>query len=162
MVIMREKEYAVDSTRGSSLINPMNYKGDVLVQVWIDSRVLATVTRWMDEKGNYPRFMSQAVRRPLEVLVEFLVNNGEVKMTDDTAEARKFLIRRFNVALNRGGRGEKNVVHNITLSDRRDELSKRIRSNVKADDIGKPKMDRVNEIITEAERKYRELYPDEK
>ena len=75
----KEKEYVIDSTRGSSMINPTNYKGDVLVQVWVDSRVLATLCKWMDEKGNYSRFMSQAVRRPLEVLAEYLVECGEVE-----------------------------------------------------------------------------------
>ena len=44
----KEREYKEDSTRGSSLINPLNYKGDVLVQVWVDSRVLATLCRWLD------------------------------------------------------------------------------------------------------------------
>jgi hypothetical protein len=155
----KEKEYAVDSTRGSSLINPINYKGDVLVQVWIDSRMLATITRWMDSKGNYPKFMSQAVRRPLEVLTGFLVDSDEVEMVDDTAEARKMLERRFNIDLNRGGRGTKNVMHNMALSDRRGELGDRIGKEQKIFDVYKPK--RVtNQLSSQVIDKYKELFPD--
>lgn len=128
----REKEwedYKEDSTKGSSLIKPLNYKGDVLVQVWVDSRVLATLCRWMDEQGEYARFMSQVVRRPLEVLAEFVSDQGS-EMIDDTGEARKMLERRFGVNLNRGGRGSKNVMHNLVLSDKRNELNERIVSRV--------------------------------
>jgi hypothetical protein len=157
---MSEKEYKVDSTKGTSMINPLNYKGDVLVQVWIDSRVLATLCRWLDSKGNYSRFMSQAVRRPLEVLADFLVDNNEVSIVDDTAEARKMLERRFNVELNRGGRGGKNVVHNLTLSDRRGELSERIGRDRKTDDVNKPRKF-ANPLVNSAIDKYKELFPDE-
>lgn len=153
----KEKEYAVDSTRGHSLINPLNYKGDVLVQVWVDSRVLATLTRWMDSKGTFPRFMSQAVKRPLEVLVDFLVDQGEVELVDGTAEARAMLTRRFNVDLNRGGRGEKNVVHNLALSDRRGELGERIRAERKLDDVGRPRHSNRSPLLAEAERIYDSL-----
>ena len=68
----RTEPYKEDSTKGNSLINPLNYKGDVLVQVWVDSRVLATLCGWLDDKGTYTRYMSQVVRRPLEVLVDLL------------------------------------------------------------------------------------------
>ena len=157
----REKEYKADSTRGSSLINPMNYKGDVLVQVWVDSRVLATLCKWLDKAGFYSRFMSQVVRRPLEVVAETLVSNGEVEMVDDTAEARKMLERRFGVDLNRGGRGTKNVMHNVVLSNRREELSERINADKRVDDVSRPRR-HSNPITQAAIDKYKELYPEEK
>ncbi len=155
----REKIYAVDSTKGSSMINPLNYKGDVLVQVWVDSRVLATIVRWMDLKGNYPRFMSQGVRRPLEVLTGFLVDNNEVEMIDDTAEARVFLTRRFNIDLNRGGRGEKNVAHNLTLSNRRGDLGERIQASSRANDVSRPIRGKNASLVEATVAKYKELFP---
>lgn len=146
---MRNKDYVEDSTKGSSLINPLNYKGDVLVQVWIDSRVLSTLTRWMDLKGEYAQHMSQAVRRPLEVMAEFLVNQGDVEMVDDTAEARSMLERRFNVDLNRGGRGTKNVMHNLALSDRRADLGRMLEKR-KVEDVNVPKRVKINELVNKA------------
>ncbi len=147
---MKDKDYKVDSTRGMSLLNPQNYKGDVLVQVWIDSRVLATLCNWMDSNGSYSRFMSQVVKRPLEILVNHLVENGEVVMNDDTAKARELLERRFEINLNRGNRGNKNKMHNLTLSDRRGEISERL--NVKrVDDIYIPMDD--HDSIEELTRK---------
>jgi len=162
---MREKIYAVDSTKGSSMINPLNYKGDVLVQVWVDSRVLATIVRWMDSKGNYPRFMSQGVRRPLEVLTGFLVDNGEVEMVEDTDEARTLLTRRFNIELNRGGRGAKNVTHNLSLSDRRNDLGERIQSSNRINDVNRPMRGqsdpKIAALVEEARRVQKELFSDE-
>ena len=161
---MREKIYAVDSTKGSSMINPLNYKGDVLVQVWVDSRVLATIVRWMDSKGNYPRFMSQGVRRPLEVLTGFLVDNGEVEMVEDTDEARTLLTRRFNIELNRGGRGAKNVTHNLSLSDRRNDLGERIQSSNRINDVNRPMRGqsdpKIAALVEEARRVHKELFSD--
>lgn len=112
----RRREYIEDSTKGKSMINPRTFKGDVLVQVWMDSRVLATLMKWMDEKGDYPRHMSEVVRRPLETLAEHLVGEGEVQMVEDTGIARMRLETRLGVKLNRGGRGEKNMIHNLALS----------------------------------------------
>jgi len=157
---MKGKEYAVDSTKGTSMINPLNYKGDVLVQVWVDSRVLATLCRWMDGKGNYSRFMSQIVRRPLEVLVDFLVTNKEVELVDDTAEARSMLERRYQVNLNRGNRGEKNALHNMTLSDRRGDLSEKIGESKKVNDVSRPKRG-MSPLAQQAIDKYKEMFPDE-
>lgn len=160
---MKEKIYAIDSTKGSSMINPLNYKGDVLVQVWVDSRVLATIVRWMDSKGNYPRFMSQGVRRPLEVLTGFLVDNGEVEMVEDTDEARTILTRRFNIDLNRGGRGTKNITHNLALSDRRNDLGERLQVSNRINDVSRPMRGQNNPKVAallERARIYKEQHPD--
>jgi hypothetical protein len=83
--------YKEDSTKGGSIIQPLRYKGDVLVQVWIDSRILATLANWLEKNGDYPRFMSEVVRIPLEVIVETVTNNGSVNMIENTVEARNML-----------------------------------------------------------------------
>ena len=78
----RKIPYKEDSTKGSSLIQPITYKGDMLTQAWIDSRVIATLVNWMEKNEIYPRTMSEVARRPLEMLVESLVKNGEVQMIE--------------------------------------------------------------------------------
>ena len=85
--------------------------------------MLATLCNWLDKNGTYTRHLSEVTRRPLELLAELLVTNGEVEMVDDTIEARTLLERRYAVNLNASGRGTKNVMHNIQLSVRRDELA---------------------------------------
>jgi hypothetical protein len=134
----RESEYKEDSTRGSSVINPLTYKGDVLIQVWIDSRILATLCDWLEKNGNYPRFMSEVVREPLRVMFETLTHGKDVDIVDDTNEARRRLTQRFRVDLSRGGRGGKNVLHNQILTDRRRELGERIKPEQKVPDIARP------------------------
>ena len=113
------KNRAEDSTRGRSNFNPRSYKGDVLTQVWMDSRMLATLTRALEANGTFPRFMSEVVREGVYAVVENLVENGVVEMVEDTRDAREMLERRFRINLNNGGRGMKNVVHNLVLSERR-------------------------------------------
>jgi hypothetical protein len=156
---VKEKEYKVDSTKGMSLINPINYKGDVLVQVWVDSRVLATLCRWIDSNEGYVRFMSQVVRRPLEVLAEMLVKNGQVEIVESTVEARKMLERRFGVNLNPGKRGTKNVLHNMTLSERGEELSEELRNSKGLRQRSVEK--KVDPRVEEALRIYKELFGNE-
>lgn len=158
----RLEPYKEDSTKGSSLIQPLNYKGDVMVQVWIDARILATLTRWMEGAAEYPRFMSEIVRRPLEVMVESLVEHGEVEIVDDTAEARAMLERRYRVVLNKGGRGGKNILHNQVLSSQRGELSERLRRERRSvDDVVEPQHTvrtqmRGSEEVT-SEEEYQEI-----
>jgi|WetSurMetagenome_2_1015567.scaffolds.fasta_scaffold27648_7 hypothetical protein len=117
---VRLDPYVVDSTKGSSMIDPINYKGDMLTQAWIDSRIMATLCSWLDKIGFYPKSISDVARRPLEILVEDLVSRGEVKMIADSIQAREMLQHRFRVNLNRGGRGKKNVLHNQVLSTRKE------------------------------------------
>lgn len=114
-----DERLKVDSTKGTSLINPVNYKGDVMVQVWMDSRVLATLCRWLESEGEIPRFLSHVVKIPLEMLADHLVDEKGIEMVDDTREARILLESRFHVQLNKGKRGKKNLMHNIVLSSKR-------------------------------------------
>lgn len=159
----RVREYREDSTKGNSLIKPLNYKGDVLVQVWVDSRVLATLCKWLEGEGVYTRFMSQVVKRPLEVLAEFVVENEGVERVDDTSEARSMLEKRFGVNLNRGEKGKKNVLHNVILSEKRKELGEVLREEKPADvgrGVGVKKRD-VKKLTERALNIYNELYKKE-
>ena len=155
----RDKEYVEDSTKGKSRVNPLNYKGDVLVQVWVDSRVLATLCNWLDRSGYYPNYMSQVVRKPLEAMVELLIKEGGTQLVDNTIEARDMLQKRFKVDLSRGGRGTKNVMHNVELSIRREELAEVIQREKRIDDIQRPLRANDNPLAEEAIKKYHELFP---
>ena len=133
------KEHKVDSTKGKSVIDPLNYKNDVLTQAWVDSRVLATLMTWLDGLGSEPRTMSEIVRLPLKVLVRILVDNDEVKLVDDTSIARSMLEKRTGVDLTRGGKGGKNALHNVVLGARRDEYARAIKD--RSDDIDIPRLE---------------------
>lgn len=117
-------------TRGGGQLNPTKYKNDVLTQAWVDSRVLATLLVWLEELGQRPRTMSVIVRDPLNALCKHLVDNGEVKMIEDTIVARQLLEKRTGVDLSRGGRGGKNVLHNVVLTSRRGEVGERVGEQV--------------------------------
>lgn len=150
----RKEEYKVDATRGRSLIQPRNYKGDANIQVWMDSRVLATLTIWMEKEGMMPRFMSEVVRDPLTMLTERLVEEGRVRMVEDTGEAREILNRRFRVDLNKGGRGNKNKLHNMVLSgmrveDNREDASRTKRSRMV---VSQEEMDKMLGIMRDLDR----------
>jgi len=129
--------YLEDSTKGSSHMNPVNYKGDVLVQVWMDSRVIATLSNWIESKGLRPRFMSEVIRDPLMMLVDLITENGEVELVDNTAIARDLLQAKYRINLNRGGRGKKNALHNSILTGRREQFGARLTSS-KTKDIYTP------------------------
>jgi hypothetical protein len=116
----REGAYREDCTDGQySVLNPVTFKGDALVQVWIDSRELATISKWLDKTGNYTRFLSEVVKEGIHMACEDLVRSGEVELVEDTTEARGMLERKYKINLNPNGRGEKNVLHNIILSERK-------------------------------------------
>ena len=115
-------EYKEDCTDGQfSILNPVTFKGDALVQVWMDSRELATLSKWMDKNGNYTRFLSEVVKVGIRMICEELVSEGEVVLIEDTAEARNMLERKYGINLNPSGRGAKNALHNMILSERKRE-----------------------------------------
>jgi hypothetical protein len=117
-----KKERAVDSTKGRADVNPVRYKGDVLVQVWMDSRVLATLSQWLDKSDNYMRFMSEVVNDSMSMLCDHLVDVGEVNMIDDTVHARQLLERKYRVNLNPSDRGRRNRQHNVLLTEKRKQI----------------------------------------
>lgn len=160
----RNRPYKSDTTRGSYVPDPRTYKGDVLVQVWIDSRILATLSEWLDKNGGITRYMSEVVKVPLEILVKHLTSGGDVELIDDTVVARRMLEKKYRVNLNPEGRGERNVLHNIQLSDRRKSLSGTLADEHRkmTDDVNVPAREissmKVNEsVVEEATRIYKEL-----
>jgi len=106
-----------DSTRGRARILPVNYKGDALVQVWVDSRKLAMLSRWLDEGGYSTRYLSEVVRFTIDEVVEKLVESGVVEKIEFTGEARDYLVRKYRVDLNPRGRGRRNILHNMQLDE---------------------------------------------
>jgi hypothetical protein len=114
------KDYVEDSTKGRSRVNPRKYKRDVLMQVWLQSRHLATLLKWLEDEGMFVRFRSEIVQITLEQVVEHLVSTGVVEMVEYAEDAQK-LLERFEVKSNIDGRGRggKNTFHNLTLDDRR-------------------------------------------
>ena len=157
----RFKGYKEDSTRGKSMLRPKKYKGDAMVQVWMDSRVLATISIWLDREGMSTRFMSEVVRDGLKVFVDYLVDVGEVEMVDDTEDARDMLERKYRIDLNPNGRGLKNALHNKLLCEDRKGLRDSIEGRRGVADVRIPaKRERVKGIdldiavkIYEAKRK---------
>jgi len=131
-------EYKVDSTRGKALVMPKRYKGDVMIQVWIDSRVLATLSSWLDKEGMMTRFMSDVVRDSLKTFCDYLVDIGEVEMIDDTLLARDVLQSKYRVNLNAGSRGKRNIQHNKVLSEDRMGLRHSIDGRRRVSEIATP------------------------
>lgn len=137
----RKGEYREDCTDGSlSVLNPVTFKGDALIQVWMDSRELATISEFLDKNGYRTRFMSEVVKEGLHILCEELVSYGEVNMVEDTAVARKMIEDKYGICLNPrtakskytgnrdSRRGEKNALHNMLLSERkREEVPDKLR-----------------------------------
>ena len=87
---IRRVPYKEDSTKGAALMKPKTYKGDVIVQVWMNSRVLATLSAWLDSEGNYTRFMSEVVRESLTILCDHLVANNKGKFENKTDRQKSF------------------------------------------------------------------------
>ena len=108
-------EYKEDSTKGKAMMRPRTYKGDSLVQVWIDRRWLASLSVWLESNGVRTRHMSDVLRESLRELYEHLIKTGEVSEID-TTEAGNILEDRYRVELNPGGRGGRNLLHNKLLS----------------------------------------------
>ncbi len=112
-------ERVEDSTKGNADLSPRVYKGDVYTQAWIDSRKLATLSIWLDEAGWKTRYLSEVVKFTLDMVLEHLVESGTVKMIEFTEEARDILEAKYRTNLNPGGRGKRNVLHNMVLDDKR-------------------------------------------
>ena len=108
-----------DSTKGKADVNPKRYKGDVYTQAWMDARKLATLSIWLDDAGYRTRFLSEVVKFTIDMVLEHLIDSGNVKMIEFTEEARDILEAKYRTNLNPGGRGKRNVLHNMVLDDRR-------------------------------------------
>jgi len=112
-------EKAVDSTKGNALADPRTYKGDVLVQCWIDARKLAMLSVWLDNGGRVTRYMSEVIRFVMEEVVDHLIESGEIEKIEFCDEARELLTRKYRSQLNPSGRGAMNFKSNLILDNRR-------------------------------------------
>ena len=121
--VKREGQYVEDSTKGMAMMIPRNYKGDVNCQVWLDSRLLATMSIWLDDQGVWTRFMSEVLRESIRTICEYLVDTEQAVMVEDTVEARELLERKYKVNLNPDGRGRRNTINNIKVSEYRAKLA---------------------------------------
>ena len=111
-----------DSTKGRALVNPRSYKRDVMCQVWLESRHLATVMRWLDREGWFVRFKSDIVRTCVEQVFYHIVENELGEVVDFADDARRMLESRFGVdSNNASGKGLRNAAHNMVLDERRRE-----------------------------------------
>lgn len=120
-----------DETRGNAAINPVRYKKDIPVQVWMESRYLATLSEWLD-KSERTRRLSEVVQKGIEILVDHLVMSDQIKMVDDSVAARDMLVYKYGIKIRDtyGARGRNNRIHNAVLTERRRELGERIDYNV--------------------------------
>ena len=115
------REIKEDSTRGRSYIRPKRYKRDALVQVWMDRRKIAMLSVWLDKNGYETRFMSEVLKWTVEIVANEIVKRGEIEEIELTEDANAIL-KKYRVDLNPGGRGEKNLTHNLVLDGKRSEL----------------------------------------
>lgn len=113
------RECKEDSTKGSARIMPTNYKGDVLVQAWVDARKLAALSVWLDEGGYVTRHLSDLVTITIDEVVSKLIDAEMVEKIEFTDEARNLLIAKYRAQLNPGGRGKRNMLHNLHLDELR-------------------------------------------
>ena len=117
----KDYEYAKDSTRGRQpRVDPINYKPDVLVQVWCEARVLLMLNNWLVKYNRRPKFMSEIIRFVIEEVLDQLLEAGEVEKVEFNQTARDSLRAIFNRQnLNPKGRGKRNVIHNLHLDEKR-------------------------------------------
>jgi len=114
------------TTKGKSRLDPKEYKPDALVQVWLDRRKLALLSKWIDSDGGYngrqTKWLSEVVRFTLDMVVEMLTNEGWE--LEGVAESSQLLERKYGIkpgGLNPGGKGGKNKLNNLLLDGRRGE-----------------------------------------
>lgn len=116
MEMTRYRKYVEDSTKGKAIMSPRTYKGDSLIHVWLDRRKLAALSIWLDNNGLGTKFMSDVVRMTLDQVYNALVNSKEINELD-TVMAGDILRSKYRVDLNPGGRGERNLLHNMQLNE---------------------------------------------
>ncbi len=127
-MVKDKRGFEVDyNTKGNSVPNPERYKGDVMTQVWLDSRMLATLSKWLDKDDMITRFLSDVIRESMEILVDIVTFDDPELLVDDTDKARFMLSNKYRINLNVKGRGERNLAHNRMLSERRRETAEKVK-----------------------------------
>ena len=153
------KSYKEDSTKGRARIMPVNYKGDIIVQAWLDARKLLVLSRWLDKGGYNTQNISNIVKFTLDEVVEQLVSNGIEQKVEYTTDARELLKAKYNRNLDQSGRGRRNYLHNIHLDEiRRSNAWKDERGMIPSNNTPEAKarkqsaedLDKVREIEEEA------------
>ncbi len=137
-------------------MRPRTYKGDSLVQAWVDRRKLAMLSRWLDEGGMVTKHLSDVLKFTIDQVVEHLVSSGAVEKIEFTSEATEMLSRKYNADLNPGERGKRNLLHNMQL----DEMRKETISSDNWSGSGADVIQRQNDIeaqTAEGVRIYKEL-----
>jgi len=112
-------KYVEDTTMGKSKVIPKKYKGDMMLQAWVDSRKVAVVSAWLDQDGPNTRHMSDVLKLMLDAVVKSIKYEGfDMKGFD---ESRAMLENKYKVDLNPQGRGLKNLRHNMVLESLKEE-----------------------------------------
>lgn len=117
--VYKRGEYVEDSTKGRAISRPRRYKGDGLVQAWIDKRKLAMLSEWLESSGTRTRYLSDVLKFTIDIVVEQLVDKGVIDKVEFTKDAEQILEMRYRAELNPGGRGLRNRVHNLQLDGMR-------------------------------------------
>ena len=152
-------KYVEDSTKGKSMLMPKSYKGDALVQVWLDSRKLALLSAWVDQDSDRPtRFLSEVVRATVDAVVEVLKEQGWNFKSFE--ESREMLNRKYRVDLNPRGKGLKNLRHNKILESLKEEEYEPMYAPSAGADAGGSEWDEdkrryIDEVIREEREKAR-------
>jgi hypothetical protein len=110
-------EYVEDSTRGKALAKPRTYKGDALVQAWVDRRKLAVLSEWLDNSGHRTKFLSDVLKFTIDIVVDQLIENGLAEKIELTEDAVRILDMKYSANLNPNDRGKRNLVHNLQLDE---------------------------------------------
>ena len=166
---MRKKErergmgigYSKDSTKGNAIMDPVSYKGDMVINCWVDSRLIAMLSNWLDSEEIRTAHMSEVIKISLEELVNILIENNKTRKIELCQEARDILEFKYRATLNPGNRGRRNLLHNLQLDARRMERGSGLgfmkESDLQGVDykpiISDEEWDRAQERIKEEEKK---------
>ena len=158
------KSYKEDSTKGRARILPVSYKGDALVQAWIDTRKLLVLDRWLNKGGYVTRFLSDLIKFTIDEVVEQLVSAGIEQKVEFTKDARELLIGKYRCALNPSGRGKRNLLHNTHMDEiRKDNAWKDEKGKVPASSSEEAKSrDTAAKWKEEYDRLEKEGFPSDK
>ena len=110
-------DYKEDSTKGKAMMRPRTYKGDSLIQAWVDRRKLAVLSEWLDNSGKRTRFLSDVLKFTIDIVVNQLIENGLAEKIELTEDAKRILDMKYKADLNPRGRGERNLTHNLQLDE---------------------------------------------
>lgn len=125
---------------------------DAVIQARIDRRYLATGTVWMESQGMSPRSVVDVFRTIFEAGIRGLVEQNQVRFMTSTADAMKYLERRFGVKLNPNGRALKNLT--INLQKENNKITPDYSGSDKVEKIDKNAVERLVQVgLKDAKKK---------